>query len=123
MWGSNAHNLTKKDQILVEYTSPNLFKPLHIGNLVGNVVGEALSRLFEFSGAVVRRINYPSDIGLTVAKGVWGLKKTQGNPDDILALGAYIVAVLKLGIQEAFGIRLQEIHRKVNPLKFFSSNI
>ena len=73
--------------VLFEYTSPNLFKPLHIGNLVGNIIGESITRLFEHSGAEVKRINYPSDIGLTVAKGVWGLKKTGGNPDKIADLG------------------------------------
>jgi arginyl-tRNA synthetase len=73
--------------VLFEYTSPNLFKPLHIGNLVGNIVGESITRLFEMAGADVRRMNYPSDIGLTVAKGVWGLQKSAGNPDAILALG------------------------------------
>lgn len=84
-WGSGV--TLEGEEILLEYTSPNLFKPLHIGNLVGNVIGESISRLFEFAGAKVRRINYPSDIGLTVAKGVWGLQKTEGDPKDIRALG------------------------------------
>lgn len=84
-WGKN--HLCQNRQILIEYTSPNLFKPLHVGNLVGNIIGESVARLFEFSGAQVVRINYPSDIGLTVAKGVWGLRETNGNPKDILALG------------------------------------
>jgi len=75
------------ETILFEYTSPNLFKPLHIGNLVGNIIGESITRLFENAGADVKRINYPSDIGLTVAKGVWGLKKIGGNPDSIADLG------------------------------------
>ncbi|MDO8548394.1 MAG: arginine--tRNA ligase, partial [bacterium] len=78
--------------ILVEYTSPNLFKPLHIGNLIGNILGESIARLFEQTGAEVKRLNYPSDIGLTVAKGVWGLLKTNGNPEEIQALGAAYVA-------------------------------
>jgi arginyl-tRNA synthetase len=54
---------------------------------VGNIIGESLTRLFEYSGAEVKRLNYPSDIGLTVAKAVWGIKQTGGNPDDINALG------------------------------------
>ncbi len=58
-----------------------------MGNLVGNILGESVSRLFEYAGAVVHRINYPSDIGLTVAKGVWGLKKTGNDPEDILQIG------------------------------------
>lgn len=85
MWGRSASLLG--EEIIFEYTSPNLFKPLHIGNLVGNIIGESLGRMFEFAGAKVHRVNYPSDIGLTVAKGVWGLKQTGGNPDDIKALG------------------------------------
>jgi arginyl-tRNA synthetase len=84
-WGRNE---TEANQVvLLEYTSPNLFKPLHVGNLVGNIIGESLTRLFEMSGANVKRLNYPSDIGLTVAKGVWGLRETGGDPSDIKALG------------------------------------
>lgn len=75
------------EEIIFEYTSPNLFKPLHIGNLVGNIVGESVSRLFEYGGATLHRVNYPSDIGLTVAKGVWGLLTTNGDPHDINAIG------------------------------------
>lgn len=89
-WGSNE--LYKNKKVLVEYTSPNLFKPLHIGNLVGNILGESLTRVFEASGADVTRLNYPSDIGLSVAKGVWGLKTTGGDPRDIKALGVAYVA-------------------------------
>jgi arginyl-tRNA synthetase len=84
-WGANTRAEGK--EVLIEYTSPNLFKPLHVGNLVGNITGEAIARLYERSGAAVRRINYPSDIGLTVAKGVWGLSRTGGDPRDINALG------------------------------------
>lgn len=89
--GWAAGDMLASEEVLFEYTSPNLFKPLHIGNLVGNIVGESLARLLENEGASVRRINYPSDIGLTVAKGVWGLKKAGADPRDIVALGkAYV---------------------------------
>ena len=77
-----------RKEILLEYTSPNLFKPLHVGNLVGNIIGEAMARLFEAQGASLHRINYPSDIGLTVAKGIWGLQKSDGDPKNISDLGS-----------------------------------
>lgn len=77
----------KDEEIIFEYTSPNLFKPLHVGNLVGNIVGESISRLFEYGGATLHRVNYPSDIGPTVAKGVWGLLETKGDVHDINAIG------------------------------------
>jgi arginyl-tRNA synthetase len=89
-WGSS--NTKSGKLVLVEYTSPNLFKPLHIGNLVGNILGESIARLCEASGATVKRLNYPSDIGLTVAKGVWGLWKNNLDPSDIAQLGkAYVL--------------------------------
>ena len=84
-WGRNQTQ--NGEVVLLEYTSPNLFKPLHIGNLVGNIIGESLSRLFEFAGADIKRLNYPSDIGPTVAKGVWGLKTHHLDPKNISDLG------------------------------------
>lgn len=84
-WGQGVY--AKNERILVEYTSPNLFKPLHIGNLMANIVGESISRLVMWGGAEVKRVNYPSDIGLTVAKGVWGIINKGYDPKDIQQLG------------------------------------
>lgn len=69
-WGSNESLSGKK--IMVEYTDPNPFKEFHIGHLMSNAIGESLSRLIEFSGAEVKRANYQSDVGLHVAKAIWG---------------------------------------------------
>ena len=56
-WGKNKTLAGKK--VMVEYTSPNLFKPLHVGNLMSNIVGESLTRLLECSGAEVKRFAMP----------------------------------------------------------------
>ena len=108
-WGKNYLYTGKK--IMVEYTSPNLFKPLHIGNLVGNILGESLARLFEDSSAEVKRINYPSDIGLTVAKGVWGLQKLSLDPTDIAQLGRAYVAGNEAYESGAAKEEIEEINR------------
>ncbi|MCL4338124.1 arginine--tRNA ligase [Patescibacteria group bacterium] len=62
-----------KRQIIVEFTDPNPFKELHIGHVYSNSVGESLSRLFEECGATVRRANYFGDVGMHVAKSLWGM--------------------------------------------------
>lgn len=62
-------------KIMVEFTDPNPFKQFHIGHLYSNIVGESLSRLFEANGAEVRRVNYQGDIGLHVAKSLWGIQQ------------------------------------------------
>ena len=66
--------LTGKKYI-IEYTDPNPFKTFHIGHLYTNIVGESFARLVEALGACVVRANYQGDVGLHVAKTLWGLLK------------------------------------------------
>jgi arginyl-tRNA synthetase len=62
---------------MVEYTDPNPFKPFHIGHLMTNAIGESIARILEHSGASVSRANYQGDIGLHVAKAIYGLFKNE----------------------------------------------
>lgn len=59
---------------MIEYTDPNPFKILHIGHLYTNMVGESFARLQEALGAQVYRANYQGDVGLHVAKTMYGLE-------------------------------------------------
>ncbi len=72
-WGQN--NSKKGEKIMVEYTDPNPFKPFHIGHLMTNAIGESLARITESSGATVIRANYQGDVGLHVAKAIWGIQQ------------------------------------------------
>ncbi|MBI4059745.1 arginine--tRNA ligase [Candidatus Giovannonibacteria bacterium] len=60
-------------KVVIEFTDPNPFKEFHIGHLYSNAVGEVLARLFESGGAEVKRANYQGDVGLHVAKAIWGM--------------------------------------------------
>ncbi len=71
--GKNENLSNQK--IMVEYTDPNPFKPFHIGHLMTNAIGESIARILEHSGAKVSRANYQGDIGLHVAKAIYGLQK------------------------------------------------
>jgi len=77
MWGAN--DLQKGKKIMVEYTDPNPFKEFHIGHLMSNATGESISRLLQFSGAEIKRACYQGDVGLHVAKAIWGKLK---NPES-----------------------------------------
>lgn len=70
-YGSNIFLKDKK--IILEYTNTNVLKPFHIGHLMGNILGESLSRVFEFSGAKVARVTYQGDVGLHIGKAIWGM--------------------------------------------------
>ena len=68
-YGWNENQKGKK--ILVEHSSPNLFKPFHIGHMMNNTVGEAMTRLCKTTHADVTMISYPSDVSLGIGKTVW----------------------------------------------------
>lgn len=59
--------------VLAEYGDPNPLKPLHAGHLYTTLVGDAMARLIETSGATVVRLNYGGDVGLHVGKSLWGI--------------------------------------------------
>ena len=69
------NNLHDGKKILVEHSSPNLFKPFHVGHVMNNTIGESIARLAEFSGAHVIKISYPSDVSLGIGKAVFALLK------------------------------------------------
>ena len=71
------NNLLAGKKIMVEYTDPNPFKPFHIGHLMTNAIGESIARILEHSGADVSRANYQGDIGLHVAKAIYGLLENE----------------------------------------------
>lgn len=51
------------EKIIVEFSSPNIAKELHVGHLRSTIIGESLARLFEFLGHDVLRLNHVGDWG------------------------------------------------------------
>lgn len=64
--------------IVAEYSDPNPFKVLHAGHLYTSVMGNAIANLLENAGATVHRVNFGGDVGLHVAKALWGIKQALG---------------------------------------------
>ena len=55
-------------KIMVEFSSPNTNKPLHLGHLRNDAIGESLSRILKFSGAEVYKTNIINDRGVHICK-------------------------------------------------------
>jgi len=106
-------NLYTGKKILVEHSSPNLFKPFHIGHFMNNAIGESLVRLMQYSGAEVRTMSFPSDISLGVAKAIFTLLEKYGegfSPTDIAVLGdAYVEGTKRYDEDESIHARVKEI--------------
>lgn len=58
---------------VVEYSCPNYFKELHTGHLYQTIAGDVIARLLEQAGAKVYRTNFGGDVGLHVAKCIFGM--------------------------------------------------
>lgn len=72
-------------RVLLEYSCPNAFKELHTGHLYQTVAGDALGRILERVGAQVYRANFGGDVGLHVAKCLYGIRALLGGdlPDKL----------------------------------------
>jgi arginyl-tRNA synthetase len=110
--------------VLVEHTDPNPFKELHIGHLYSNTVGEAICRLFEASGAKVHRLSYHGDVGLHIAKAIFGMQRLQAarqQPLDTLPYEeragflaqAYADGAKAHEEDEAVRLQIAEINKKI----------
>lgn len=85
-------------RVLVEHSSPNLFKPFHIGHLMNNTIGESIVRMMKATHADLRTVSFPSDISIGIAKAIYVLKHKKNwsffNEDIIKILGdAYVEGV------------------------------
>jgi len=53
----------KNSKVIVEFSSPNIAKELHVGHLRSTIIGESIARVFEFLGYDVIRLNHLGDWG------------------------------------------------------------
>jgi hypothetical protein len=60
--GIQPPNLPKK-KILVDFSSPNIAKEMHVGHLRSTIIGDTLCKVFEFCGHDVMRVNHVGDWG------------------------------------------------------------
>ncbi len=67
-------NIGNGRNAVIEYSSPNIAKPFHIGHLRSTVIGGALYKLYSFVGYNSVGINYLGDWGLQFGKVMAGIK-------------------------------------------------
>lgn len=85
--------------VMVEYSSPNTNKPLHLGHVRNNLLGWALSKIMQANGNRVIKTNIVNDRGIHICKSMlawlkWGngeMPETSGKKGDHL-IGDYYVA-------------------------------
>ena len=65
----------ESDLVMVEYSSPNTNKPLHLGHVRNNLLGYSLSRILEANGHKVVKTNIVNDRGIHICKSMLAWQK------------------------------------------------
>jgi arginyl-tRNA synthetase len=77
-----------KQTIVIDHSSPNLAKEMHVGHLRSTIIGDCLSRIFEYQGHNVTRQNHMGDWGTQFGMLIAELEETlDGGDTPELALG------------------------------------
>ncbi len=95
--------------VMIEYSSPNTNKPLHLGHVRNNLLGWSLAQIMEANGNKVVKTNIVNDRGIHICKSMlawdkWGNKITPeqaGKKGDHLVGDFYVLFDKKLKKQEA----------------------
>jgi arginyl-tRNA synthetase len=105
-----------KEAVVVEYSSPNTNKPLHLGHVRNNLLGYAIAKILEASGRKVYKTQIINDRGIHICKSMLAWKKfgnketpeSTGLKGDSL-VGKYYVAFDKVYKEEISAMLAQGI--------------
>lgn len=61
--------------VMIEYSSPNTNKPLHLGHIRNNLLGYSLSKIFEANGYKVVKTNIVNDRGIHICKSMYAWQR------------------------------------------------
>ena len=75
-------NIGEGKPVIVEYSSPNIAKPFHIGHIRSTVIGNSINKIYDFMGYKVIRINHLGDFGTQFGKMIVAYRKW-GNAEDV----------------------------------------
>jgi arginyl-tRNA synthetase len=73
----------RPQRVVVDFSSPNIAKEMHVGHLRSTIIGDTLSRVHEFLGHDVRRLNHVGDWGTQ-----FGMLITMLRAEGVVAAGA-----------------------------------
>lgn len=113
----SGYSFSEKGQgkiTLVEYSSPNTNKPLHLGHIRNNLLGYSLSRILSACGHKVYKTNIVNDRGIHICKSMlaWKLFGKGEIPSDTGMKGDHFVGKYYVEFEKAYRKELHELTAK-----------
>ncbi|MDX5346840.1 MAG: arginine--tRNA ligase [Hymenobacteraceae bacterium] len=98
-------------KVMVEYSSPNTNKPLHLGHLRNNFLGYSISEILKANGDEVMKVNLINDRGIHICKSMLAYQKF-GNfetPDTANIKGDHLVGKYYVEFDKAYKAQVDEL--------------
>ncbi|MBP5498139.1 MAG: arginine--tRNA ligase, partial [Muribaculaceae bacterium] len=104
----------QSDLVMIEYSSPNTNKPLHLGHVRNNLLGFSLSRIMEANGHKVVKTNIVNDRGIHICKSMlawlkWGNGAT---PESTGKKGDHLIGDFYVLFDKHYKAELKELESK-----------
>lgn len=99
---------------MVEYSSPNTNKPLHLGHLRNNLLGFSLSKILEANGYKVVKTNIVNDRGIHICKSMlaWLKHGNGATPDSTGIKGDHLVGDYYVAFDKDYKAQIKELMEK-----------
>ncbi len=100
-----------RETVLVEFSSPNTNKPLHLGHIRNNLLGYSISLILQANGKDVKKVNLVNDRGIHICKTMlawqkWGENKT---PSDAGLKGDHFVGDMYVRFETAYRAEVNKL--------------
>lgn len=104
----------ESELVMVEYSSPNTNKPLHLGHVRNNLLGYSLSRILDANGYKVVKTNIVNDRGIHICKSMLAWKKwgEGATPESTGKKGDHLIGDFYVAFDKHFKAEVKEIMEK-----------
>ncbi len=122
-WGAHFANIVSEEsfgivaegstgrKVMVEYSSPNTNKPLHLGHIRNNLLGYSVAQILKANGHKVMKVNLVNDRGIHICKSMlawqkWGAGET---PESTGMKGDHLVGKYYVEFDKHYKAEIKEL--------------
>ena len=104
----------KSPLVMIEYSSPNTNKPLHLGHMRNNLLGSSLARIVEANGNKVVRTNIVNDRGIHICKSMLAWQKwgNGATPESTGKKGDHLIGDFYVEFDKHYKAECDELARQ-----------
>lgn len=101
-------------RVVIEYSSPNTNKPLHLGHIRNILLGHAMSNILEASGREVKQVNLVNDRGIHICKSMlaWEKEGEGETPESAGIKGDHLVGKYYVRYDKSYKSQVKELEEK-----------